>query len=70
MRFNAEGIRREDVLLTLGDRRQVLNARKINACLLCRRSGVNEAGVCPVCWALFDEKELELSLKWTVGVLP
>lgn len=68
MRFNAEGIRREDLLFALTDGRLVRAARRIPACLLCRRSLVNEAGLCDVCWALLDGSELEEALKWTAGV--
>jgi hypothetical protein len=70
MRYNSEGIRREELIWTLGQARFVLNARKLDSCLLCRRNGVNEAGLCTVCWSSLDDEEYEAAKKWTSGVMP
>jgi len=48
----------------------VLTARKINACLLCRRGGVNEAGLCDVCYGQLNEDEQPLAHRWLTGVGP
>jgi hypothetical protein len=66
-RYNSEGIPRDLLSVALKDRRAVLNARKIDKCLLCRAPKVNEAGLCPVCWVLLSDDEMALARKWTVG---
>lgn len=47
-----------------------MTARRINTCLLCRRRGVNDAGVCDVCNASLTEEELRLVEKWLRGTGP
>ena len=69
-RLNSEGVPREHLKLVLRDRRTVNAARKIDRCLLCRRPGVNEAGLCGVCWAALDEEELALAQRWLSGQGP
>jgi hypothetical protein len=70
VRFNSEGIERDKLTWVLGQTKLVQTARKIDSCLLCRRNGVNEAGLCSVCWATLDDKELEKATRWTTGVGP
>jgi hypothetical protein len=69
-RLNGEGIPRRMLSLALKDRKQVFVARKINSCLLCRRIGVNEAGLCDVCYSMLDGDELKLAVSWLQGVGP
>jgi len=70
-RLNSEGIRRHDLLVALNDRKQVLSARRINSCLLCRRLGVNEAGLCEICYSgLEDGPELKAAERWLRGDHP
>jgi hypothetical protein len=69
-RLNGEGIPRRHLSIALGDRRQVLTARKIDRCLLCRRPRVNEAGLCDVCYSMLDGEELVLAGKWLTGAGP
>lgn len=69
-RLNGEGILLRLLPVALQDRKQVMTARKINSCLLCRRQGVNEAGLCDVCYAMLDGEELRLALRWLSGVGP
>lgn len=66
-RINAEGVPRSQLMLTLGDRRAVLTARRIDACLLCRDRGVNEAGLCGKCWSQLTDEEFVLAQKWLLG---
>lgn len=70
MRLNSEGIRRDELAFTLKNRTKVLGARRIDACLLCRRPRVNEAGLCDVCYGTLDGEELELATCWLRGTLP
>ena len=69
-RLNSEGIRRDELRWVLTQRRFVITARRINSCLLCRRNGVNEAGLCQVCFTLLDDEESRLANKWTSGEGP
>jgi len=69
-RLNSEGILRSELIWALTQRRIVLTARRMNSCLLCRRTGVNEGGVCDVCYAGLTEDELELIEKWRRGTGP
>ena len=69
-RLNSEGIPRDQLILALKDRRAVATARRINSCLLCRRIGVNEAGLCVVCYGMLNDEELRLAERWLRGVGP
>jgi hypothetical protein len=69
-RHNSEGIRRDQLLTALKDWRTVTNARRNDSCLLCRRSGVNEAALCEVCWTLLSDQELQQGVRWISGVGP
>jgi hypothetical protein len=69
-RLNSEGIVRTDLAWALGQRRLVHTARRLNSCMLCKRSGVNEAGICDVCYAVVNEEELALAEKWMRGTGP
>lgn len=69
-RLNPEGIPRHELLFVLGQPRRVREARRIDACLLCRRSRVNEAGICDVCLSMLEGEELRLASRWTSGVAP
>ena len=69
-RLNPEGVPRSHLLFTLKDLKKVMVARRFDKCLLCCRGGVNEAGLCQVCWALLDEAELKQGERWLAGVGP
>jgi hypothetical protein len=70
LRVNSEGIKRHELLWALSQARIVQAARQIDSCLLCRRSGTNESGLCDYCWATLEGEELEAAAKWTMGVRP
>lgn len=69
-RVNAQGIPRQQLEWTLKQRRHVNKACREDACLLCRASGVNEAGVCDTCYALLNDKELTIAERWLSGIGP
>jgi len=69
-RLNSEGIRRDQLAWALKQRNIVSKARKINSCLLCRRIGVNEAGLCEVCFALLTDDEFKTASRWISGEGP
>ena len=69
-RYNGEGIPRDSLQVALRDRRQVTMARQRDACLLCRRRRVNEAGLCDACYGILEGEELSLALRWISGVGP
>ncbi len=69
-RINSEGIQRWRLSIALTDRHQVLNARKADMCLLCRRHRVNEAGLCDVCYSGLEGDEFRLASRWLSGVGP
>ncbi len=69
-RLNSEGVLRAELGLTLKDRRKVMSARKINSCLLCRRLGVNDSGLCEICYGMLDGTELKLAERWLSGQGP
>jgi hypothetical protein len=70
-RLNSEGIPRANLRFALRDRRAVSGARRIDSCLLCRRSRVNEAGLCDVCYSLLDDpEEQRLAQRWLSGEGP
>ena len=69
-RLNSEGIRRHELLWALTQRRTVMTARRINSCLLCRRAGVNESGLCEVCFSMLSDEENRIALRWISGEGP
>lgn len=70
-RLNSEGIARDQLSWALTQHAVVQTARRINSCLLCRRIGVNEAGLCDVCYALLDNPEEQaLVARWISGEGP
>ncbi len=69
-RLNSEGIPRERLPIALKNSRTVGVARRINSCMLCKRRGVNEAGLCDVCYALLNDNELKLANRWMTGEGP
>lgn len=69
-RVNSEGVSRDRLRYALLDRLTVQRARSRDSCLLCRSRGVNEAGLCGVCWALLEDDELTLATKWVSGQGP
>ena len=69
-RLNSEGIFRSDLLFVLGQSDRVRTARRIDACLLCRRKRVNESGLCDVCYTQLDGAELRLANRWLSGEGP
>ncbi len=69
-RINGEGIRRTELKWALTQVRVIRDARRIDRCLLCRRTDVNEAALCLVCWSSLDDEELRLAQRWTLGVAP
>jgi hypothetical protein len=66
-RLNSEGIPRDHLKHALRNKRLVRDARRINSCLLCRRIGVNEAGICEVCYSLLNDEEQRLAEAWIRG---
>lgn len=69
-RVNSQGIPRKQLTWVLTQPRHVKKAIRENACLLCRSNGVNEAGLCDMCYALLTDEELRLAEKWLGGVGP
>ena len=69
-RPNSAGVSPDELDFVLRDRRMVWMARRINACLLCRRPGVNEAGLCDICYALLGEELFTLAGRWLTGQGP
>lgn len=69
-RLNSEGIPRDKLSIALKNPRVVGSARKINSCMLCKRRGVNEAGLCDVCYILLSDTELRLANRWMTGEGP
>lgn len=69
-RFNPEGIPRNRFIHALETPSIVQAAIKRNSCLLCRRSGVNSAGICEICTAQLSGKENDLVQKWLRGAMP
>jgi hypothetical protein len=70
-RLNPEGIPRDDLRYALTQRRFVMSARRMNSCMLCKRIGVNETGLCEVCYGLLDDpEELRLANRWLTGEGP
>jgi hypothetical protein len=65
-RLNPEGIPRKQLSFVLSQSRRVHEARRIDRCLLCRRSRVNDAGLCELCYSMLDGEELRLATRWTV----
>lgn len=69
-RLNSEGIQRHELPWALSQRRFVVAARRVNACLLCRGRGVNESGLCEVCFTMLDDEETRLAHRWLTGEGP
>jgi hypothetical protein len=70
-RLNSQGIPRDSLKFALGQRRIVMAARRTGSCMLCRRRGVNETGLCDVCYSLLDDpEELRLANRWLTGEGP
>lgn len=70
-RLNAEGIPRNQLKFALSRASIVATARRVDSCLLCRRRGVNEAGLCDLCYPLIqDTEELKLVERWMSGEGP
>lgn len=47
-----------------------MEARRIDACMLCRRPHVNEAGLCDVCYSSLEGEELDMVTAWMRGSEP
>jgi hypothetical protein len=69
-RWNAEAIPRNELAWALGRSDIVRTARRIDSCLLCRAPEVNEAALCPACWAILDEPEIGIAQEWMTGARP
>lgn len=70
-RLNSEGIPRHQLKFALSRPAMVRSARKTDSCLLCRRSGVNEAGICDLCLPLIQNpEEITLIERWLTGEGP
>ena len=69
-RLNSEGNPRDQLKLALSNRMLVEKNRKLDRCLLCCSSNVNEAALCHVCWSFLDDAEYEIARRWTIGVGP
>ncbi len=70
MRYNSEGIRREELAWALTQRHIVAGFRRIDRCMLCRNPHVNEAALCPVCTAMLNDEELRQVERWMNGIAP
>ena len=69
-RLNPEGIPRNQLHFVLTQPGRVREARRIDKCLLCRRSRVNDAGLCEVCYSMLDGEEQRIATRWTTGGAP
>jgi len=70
-RLNSEGINRAELKFALTRPRIVMAARRIDSCLLCRHGGVNEAGLCNMCYSMLqDPEEQRLVNRWLSGEGP
>jgi hypothetical protein len=69
-RLNSEGIPRDQLAYALTNVKMVNFARDTDACLLCCRKNVNEAGLCRWCYSSLDEPEIKLAVRWTSGIGP
>ena len=69
-RLNSEGILRDDLAFALTVPGKVAAARRRDACLLCRRPRVNEAGLCDVCTSGLEGREATLVNRWMTGQGP
>lgn len=67
-RLNSTGLPRRDLRWALTQPRIVKEARAKDACLLCRSGGLNESGLCRVCFSMLDEEETALARRWTQGI--
>jgi hypothetical protein len=70
MRWNPEGIRRDQLIWALTQAHIVPEYVKIDACMLCRANRVNDAGLCRMCYALLDGAEIKVAVRWMNGVAP
>lgn len=66
-RLHPEGIKRDQLTFVLSREDLVRTAVRIDRCLLCRSAGVNEAGLCLVCWPTLSASEQSLADRWTMG---
>lgn len=69
-RLNSEGLLRDELAFTLTVPNRVAAARRRDACLLCRRPNVNEAGLCDVCMSGLEGRDYTLAHRWTTGQGP
>lgn len=69
-RLNSEGIPRKDLLWALRQGKIVATARRMDSCLLCRRRGVDESGLCNVCVSALTDEEQVLVESWRRGTGP
>ena len=69
-RFNSEGIPRDSLLTALRNPLTVRAARRADACLLCRRPNVNEAGICQICYSMLDGAEIVAVTRLLNGQVP
>lgn len=69
-RMNPAGIRPESLAYALSRPDIVAFYRKANSCMLCRRTGVNQAGLCDSCVAMLSSRDHDLVTRYLAGVLP
>jgi hypothetical protein len=69
-RLNEEGVRPDQLIYALKNRKTVQDARMIDTCLLCRRGHVNMAGLCEICYGALNGAELEQAVRWLSGQGP
>ncbi|MBL8087490.1 MAG: hypothetical protein JNM85_05385 [Chthonomonas sp.] len=69
-RETAAGIPRSSFLWALSRPDIVQQYRKINLCMLCRREGVNAAGICDNCYHVLNSPEIDAVQRWLSGVGP
>jgi hypothetical protein len=58
------------LLYALKNPKLVYDARRIDACLLCRRGKVNMAGLCDICYSMLNGAELDQAVRWLSGQGP
>ncbi|MDI9641137.1 hypothetical protein QPK87_05595 [Kamptonema cortianum] len=69
-RDHPEGIPRDQLIWSLNQERIVRTAIRIDRCLLCREPGVNESGLCLLCFSYLTPDERPHAEMWTMGAMP
>lgn len=70
LRWNAEGLPRNQLIWALSRPDIVGRFRRINSCMLCMARDVNEAALCEVCYGMLEGDELNAAVDYMAGVRP